>query len=133
MQAAGTLLQGMTHDLIGMKVTGTPQVSANNAVHAFPGNRKSDVFISSARDTPMTLNLDLGTHLECQELVPARLLQADPSKAGRACKTRQGVKPRKKGNARSPLPNPARFKATKLLSAPPSIDQLIQSHNPFNP
>ncbi len=93
LQAAGTLFQVMSHDLIGMKATEIPQVSASYDVHAFSGHGTSELFISSLSDTPMALNLDLGSYLQHQDLVSARLMAADLSKADGVYQNLHGLSP----------------------------------------
>lgn len=93
LQTAGTLFQIMTHDLIGMKVADVPSVSSNYDVHAFSGQGKAVVFVSSLIDSAMNLKLDLSKYLDAYSLTSARLMQVDLTKADGAYKSMTGLAP----------------------------------------
>ncbi len=93
LQAAGTLFQIMTQDLIGMKVTDVPMLSDKYDVHAFSGNGKAEVFVSSLTDSAQSLKLDLSAYLDSYNLSSARLMQVDLTKADGTFKSLTGLAP----------------------------------------
>ncbi len=80
LQAAGTLFQIMTHDLIGTQAVEVPVTSANYDIHAFSGNGHAVLFVSSLIDQALSLKMDLSTYLANYDLTSARLMQVDLSK-----------------------------------------------------
>lgn len=93
LQAAGTLFQVMTHDLIGMRATDVPVASDRYDIHAFSGGGRAVVFVSSLIDTALALKLDLSKYLEHYNFASARLMQVDLSKADGSFKSLTGLSP----------------------------------------
>ncbi len=93
LQAAGTLMQMMKHDLIGMKVTEIPVTSVSYDIHGFSGHGKVELFASSLSDTAQTLKLDLSHYLERYEVTSARMLRDDLTKADGVYHTHTGLHP----------------------------------------
>lgn len=99
LQAAGTLFQIMSHDLIGTKSTEVPVTSSNYDIHAFSGKGHAVLFISSLIDQAMTLKMDLTAYLDRYDLTSARLMQVDLSGADGAYKGLTGLHPWEEADA----------------------------------
>lgn len=99
LQTAGTLFSVMTHDLIGMKATEVPVISANYDIHAFSGHGKAQVFISSLIDDAMNLRLDISKYLDHYMLTGARMMQVDLTKADGMFKGAAGLAPWEEADA----------------------------------
>ncbi|MBI1169952.1 hypothetical protein GC209_01015 [bacterium] len=93
LQAAGTLFQVMSHDLVGMKATEIPVTSTAYDIHAFAGNGHAELFISSLSDQAMSLKMDLSAYLDRYELTSSRLMQVDLAGADGAFDGRTGLHP----------------------------------------
>ena len=93
LQASGVLFQLMAHELVGMQATEVPVASADFDIHAFSGQGRSVVFVSSLIDQAMTLNLDLSQYLDHYDLASARLMRVDLAHADGVYKDATGLSP----------------------------------------
>lgn len=93
LQAAGTLFQVMSHDLIGMRATDVPVASDKFDIHAFAGHGQAVLFVSSLGDGALSLDLDLSRYLSHYTLASARLMQVDLSRADGSFKGLSGLQP----------------------------------------
>lgn len=93
LQAAGTLFQVMSHDLIGMRATELPVASTDFDIHAFAGHGKAVLFVSSLSDAALSLKLDLSKYLDHYTLASARLMEVDLTRADGSFKGLTGLLP----------------------------------------
>lgn len=93
LQASGTLLQLMAKELVGMQANDVPVASADYDIHAFSGQGRAVVFVSSLIDQAMTLNLDIGQYLDRYDLASARLMKVDLTHADGVYKDATGLAP----------------------------------------
>lgn len=93
LQAAGTLFQLMTHELVGVRATEVPVSADTFDIHAFSGHGTAVLFVSSLSDGALSLNLDLSKYLDHYNLASARLMAVDLSRADGAFKGITGLAP----------------------------------------
>ena len=99
LQTAGTLLQIMSQTLIGTKATEVAVTSPNFDIHAFSGQGRAVLFVSSLIDQAMSLELDLSAYLDRYDLKSARLMQVDMTSADGVYQGTSGLLPWEEADA----------------------------------
>lgn len=93
LQAAGTLMQIMAHETVGMRVAEVPVASPDYDIHGFTSGAKTLLFISSMVDDRMTLAMNLASYLDRYDLKSARMIQVDVTGADGIYKSLTGLQP----------------------------------------